>query len=318
VLGTTTRQRWRNGVQTALLLGGMAVVLTLLAWLVLGPVGLVLVVGLGVLVVAVRPRTRAAWTLRMYGAQPLPERAAPQLHAAVRVLAARSGLPRPPALFYVASPIVNAFSLGHRDDAALALSDGLLRRLTPRQVVAVLAHEIGHVRAGDTTIMNLSDSIGRLVHGLSYAGILTLLLTGPLTVAGRDVRPLTVSAVLVALPTLITLLQLALSRAREYDADLDAATLTGDPEGLASALIALDAVEGRIWERTMVGRSRAPDLFLLRTHPPTAERVRRLRSLTSRPSPGDGRPLGHDVPAPPVPYPTVAGPARLRAPGIRW
>jgi heat shock protein HtpX len=133
--------------------------------------------------------------------------------------------------------------------------------------------------------------------------------------AGNGVRPVVFSAVLIVLPTVMTLLQLALSRAREYDADLDAATLTGDPEGLASALLALDAAEGRVWERTMVGRARVPDLFLLRTHPPTAERVRRLRSLAPR---RDRVRLHDDLPAAPVPYPAVVGPARLRATGVRW
>ena len=80
-------------------------------------------------------------------------------------------------------------------------------------------------------------------------------------------------------PTVSNLLQLALSRAREYDADLDAAQLTGDPAGLASALDKLERYQGRFWEDLLLPGRRIPDPSLLRSHPPTEERVRRLLAL---------------------------------------
>jgi heat shock protein HtpX len=132
--------------------------------------------------------------LAMYGARPLPVAAAPQLHRIVRVLAERAGPPVAPGLYYVPSPLTNAFAVGRGEDAGIAVTDGLLRRLTSREVAAVLAHEVSHVRAGDTTVMTVSDSIGRLVHGLSYVGMLLVFLTLPLTLGG-DVRPLVFSAV---------------------------------------------------------------------------------------------------------------------------
>lgn len=133
--------------------------------------------------------------------------------------------------------------------------------------------------------------------------------------ADDALRPFGWALALAALPTVVTLLQLALSRSREYDADPDAAVLTGDPEGLARALERLERSDCRIWERMMVPHRRLPDPLLLRTHPPTEERARRLRALVA----ADGRRrLGDDQPAPPAGYPPVNRPARLRAPGVRW
>jgi heat shock protein HtpX len=308
------RQRLRNAVQGILLLAGLVTVAAGLAWLLFGLAGLVWMVLLGAVVGLLRPRIPARTILSFYGARPLPEVAAPQLHRIVRVLAERAGLPAAPALYYVPSPLTNAFAVGSGADAGLVVTDGLLRRLTVREVAAVLAHEVSHVRAGDVVVMNLADGLGRLVHGLSYVGMLSVFVTLPLMFAG-DVRPLVLSAVLVVLPTVVTLLQLALSRSREYGADLEGAALTGDPEGLAAALETLERSDGRIWERTMVPHGRVPDPLLLRTHPPTAERARRLRALMHRDA---GRRLGGPEPAAPAGHPPVLGPPRLRFPGIRW
>ena len=308
------RQRLRNRLQGLLLLGGMATVLAVLAWIVLGSNGLLWVLVPATVAMVMQPRIPAQWTLTMYGARRLPEWAAPDLHRLVQLLARRAGLPRAPALYYIASPITNAFAVGHRDDAAIALTDGLLRRLTARHVAAVLAHEISHVRAGDTSIMSLSDAVGRLSEALAYVGLFSVVLTGPLLLTG-DFVPLLVSTVLAALPTVVTVLQLALSRSREYDADLEGAWLSGDPEGLAQALEALERADGRLWERTMLPHRRVPDPLLLRTHPPTAERTRRLRDLLPH---GTWTRLGHDRPIPPTGYPRIPSPPRLRPPGIRW
>src|SRR3712207_5902633 len=111
---------------------------------------------------------------------------------------------------------------------------------------------------------------------------------------GGNSELLLLSVVLILVPTVVTLLQLALSRTREYDADLEGATLIGDPEALASALESLERGAGRIWERLMVRRGQAPDPLLLRTHPSTAERTRRLRALVPHQPP---RMLGDDGPA---------------------
>ncbi|MDQ3764917.1 MAG: zinc metalloprotease HtpX [Actinomycetota bacterium] len=311
---TRRRHKVRNAAQAVLLLGGMVAVVAVLAWLLFGMEGLLWALVIGIIVLTLRPHIPPQWVLSMYGARPLPHPVAPELHHYVRALADRAGLSATPGLYYVASPMANAFAVGSRDDAALAVTDGLLRRLSGRELVGVLAHETSHIRADDLRIMNLSDTLGRLTHALAYFGLILLVVALPLT-AGGTFSPLWLALILTAVPTLVTLLQLALSRSREYDADLQAAALTGDPEGLASALEQLERSEGRIWERVMIPHRRAPDPLLLRTHPPTAERARRLRELMPR---HDRERLGDNRRIPPAGYPHVRSPVQLRFPGIRW
>jgi heat shock protein HtpX len=313
--GTLRRQRLRNVVQAVLLLGGLLVTAGLLTWLLFGPTGLLWALVVGALVGALRPRVPTRTLLSMYGAHPLSPGSAPGLIRIVQELSERAGLARVPALYYVPSSVPNAFAVGRGDDAAIAVSDGLLRVLTGREVAAVLAHEVSHVRSGDTTVMSLSDTVGRAVQALSYIGVVSILFTLPMTLGGNP-RLLLLSVALTLLPTFVTLLQLALSRTREYDADLEGATLIGDPEALASALENLQRSTGRIWERLMVRRGRVPDPLLVRTHPSTADRTRRLRELLPhRPQ----RRLGDDGPAhSAVDLPTPVGPPRLHFPGIRW
>jgi heat shock protein HtpX len=310
--GARRRQQRRNFLQALLLLGGMVLTLGLCAWLLFGVRGIVWTVVLGVAVLTLRPRMSPEWVLRMYRARPLPVAASPQLHQMVEILAARAGLPRAPALYYVPTSMLNAFAVGRPDDAAIGVTDGLLRNLTGRQIAGVLAHEISHIHSDDLWIMTLADTVGRLTHGVAYAGLFLILFGLPMLASGSSV-PLLIALVLTAVPTLVTLLQLALSRAREYDADLDAVEITNDPTGLAAALRTLEARQGRIWERIMVPRGRVPDPLLLRTHPPTEERVRRLLEL----SPTHGEPVQVALePLPPSGYAPVTGPPRLRASGI--
>jgi heat shock protein HtpX len=267
------------------------------------------VLGAGGLVL--RPRMRPEWVLRMYRARPLPVAVAPNVHQMVQTLAAHAGLPRAPTLYYVPTSMLNAFAVGRRTDAAIGITDGLLRNLTGRQLAGVLAHEISHISSDDLWIMTLADTVGRVTHAVAYAGLALLFLGLPMLAAGSPMV-LLIALVLIAVPTVVTLLQLALSRAREFDADLDAVALTNDPVGLAEALRTLHAHEGRIWERILVPHRRTPDPLLLRTHPSTEERVRRLLELS-------GPQAGLDVPAvpfPPAAFSPVTQRPRLRAPGI--
>jgi len=141
--------------------------------------------------------------------------------------------------------------------------------------------------------------------------MLLLFLNLPLIVAGALAAPWLLVLLLVAAPTLMNLLQLALSRAREYDADLEAARLVGDPEALASALLKLERRQGRFWESMLSPRGQVPEPTLLRSHPPTEERVRRLLDLrqpmTPVTVPGTG-----DRPA------TIQIPIRVVQPATRW
>ena len=116
--------------------------------------------------------------------------------------------------------------------------------------------------------------------------------------------------VLLAAPTVGGLLQMALSRTREFDADLEAAILTGDPDGLASALTKLEQAQSRLWEGLVLPGGRIPDPSILRTHPVTADRVARLMALKAAPGGPDS--AGHGAPTPRQPRPSLV--PKIRAP----
>lgn len=273
------RHKLGNLLHSLLLLAGMLAILGLCAWTVWGVEGLLWAVVAGGLTLMLTPSVAPEWVMRMYRAAPLRAQDAPELYGLVQQLAARAGLERAPRVYYVPSRLLNAFAVGSRDAAAIAVTDGLLRALTPRELAGVLAHEISHVRNNDLWIMSLADLMSRLTSLLSWLGQFLLILNLPALMMGMVAVPWLLVLALIFAPTLMALLQLALSRAREHDADLDAATLTRDPRGLASALAKLDRLQGRYWEDILLPGRRMPEPSLLRTHPPTEERIQRLLAL---------------------------------------
>lgn len=274
--------RVRNVAQELLVLASMAVALGLIAWLLAGSAGLWAVSIVVVVAAALRPRVPVTWVLWMCHAQPLPRWAAPVLHEMVDVLTVRAGLDRRPGLFYIPSPLPNAFVVGHQRHAALAVTDGLLQLLDQRQMAGVVAHELSHLRNGDTSTMNVSDVVAGLAHWMGRIGLWSILVTVPSAIIRSSLLPVVLSLLLLVVPILVTFTQLALFRSWEYEADLAAAGLTGDPEGLARALIALESSDARAWERILTSPSPGPDPLLLQTHPPTEQRIRRLRQLELR------------------------------------
>jgi len=276
-------QRLRNLLQSTLLLGAMALLCGWLARLVGGDGFMWLALGLLAAGYLFNPQLSPWLLLRLYGARPIDPRAAPQLYAVLRLLAERAGLPHLPTLFYLPSNVMNAFATGSRARAAIALSDGLLRRMELRELAGVLGHEVSHIRHQDLRVMGFADLVSRLTQLLSMVGQLLLLVSLPLLLFGGYPIPWLPILLLLAAPTPSALAQLALSRSREYDADLGAALLTGDPEGLASALQKMEIYQGRVVEQILFPGQRLPDPSLLRTHPPTSERIRRLLELRDQP-----------------------------------
>lgn len=273
------RHKLRNLAHSALLLCGMVALLFLITWLLLGlDMALWALAGWAIALVWA-PRLSPGIVMRMYRARELRPAEFPAGYDLLRTLAARAGLPRAPRLYYVPSAALNAFTLGSKEDAVVSVTDGLLRTLTLRELAGVLAHEISHIRNNDLWVMSLADSISRLTSFFSFAGVLLLFFSVPMILFQGSLAPLVVSFVLIVAPTFASLLQLALSRAREFDADLEAAGLTGDPAGLASALRKLEQHHAGLWERIFLPGRRIPDPSLFRSHPTTAERVERLLSL---------------------------------------
>jgi heat shock protein HtpX len=302
--------RWNNRLHALLLVGGMGALLVAIGAVLGGLTGALLALVFGGIVAAVTPRVSPRWVLRLYAARRLQPSDAPGLFQALHTLANRAGLERTVALYYIPSRLMNAFSVGTRSEPSMALTDGLLRGLGNRELLGVLAHELSHIRNNDMWIMALADAVSRMVSLFSVFGQALLVINLPLFLLGMEGLPWIPILLLVAAPTVSALLQLALSRNREYDADLDAARLTGDPAGLAQALQQLDQAQGRGWEGLVLPGPRIPNPSLLRTHPRTEERVRRLLTLTA------GTPL--EMEGMTAGDPWAVWPQVSRAPRRRW
>lgn len=275
--------QWRNTLHTWVMIAGSALLMAVIAFSVFGGPGVVWAVVLTAFGLWQAGRVSPKLVLRLYKARALRAEEVPQLHNLMKELARRADLPAVPQLYYVPSRMMNAFAVGRADDTAIAVTDGLIRNLTLRQLTGVLAHEISHIRNGDLTVMALGDVLSRLTGTLSTFGLLIGVPTAILS--GGGAVPWVAIIALIMAPTIGGLLQLALSRTREYDADLDAAGLTGDPEGLASALLTLEQKQGGMWEKLLLPGSRSPEPSILRTHPKTPDRVARLRSLQTDTAP---------------------------------
>ena len=264
--------RLRNAVHSLLLLAGMAGLAGYLGWVVFGDEGLLWALLIGPLVVGLSPHVSPRLVWRLSGAVEIAPYEAPGLYRTLLLLSQRAGLAAPPRLFYMPTSVLNAFATGTRKDAAIVVTDGLLRTLDSREVAGVLAHEIAHIRSNDVWVMTLADVVGRVTTVLSFAGQALFIVLLPLAVASDMRMSLVPYAVLILAPALSIALQLALSRTREYDADVAAVELARDARGLASALHKLERLQGGWIERILMAR---PPKWL-RTHPDTKRRIERL------------------------------------------
>ncbi len=274
------RSRALNTLHTWLLATGSLLILAVSAWAFGGLVALVYALVVGTISMLAMRRVSPRLVLSMYKARPVSRAQFAEGIAILEELARRAGLPVAPVLHVVPSRMMNAFAVGRRDDSAIAVTDALIRRMSLRELTAILAHEVSHIAHEDVKVMALADMVSRFTSVMSTIGLLSLVLNLVVFAGGYQAQvPWLAVLVLLAAPTVGGLLQMALSRTREYDADLGAAMLTGDPEGLASALVKLERAQGRLWESLLLPGGRIPDPSVLRTHPPTDERVRRLMAL---------------------------------------
>lgn len=302
------KHKLNNWLQSLLLGATLALILGALAWVLWGSTIAFLAVALSAVLYLANARIAPSLVLRMYRARKLSAGEAPRLYAIVQKLAQRAELKQSPSLHYLPSDVMNAFTVGSQDNAVVAVSDGLLRRLDLREVSAVLAHEISHIRNNDTRIMSFADLTSRLTNLLSILGQFLLIVNLPLMLIGKVTFSWWAILLLIAAPTISSLVQLALSRTREYNADLSAAELTGDPEALASALAKMEHFQGGWLKRVLrPGYQKLPEASLLRTHPPTKERVRRLLSMRDR------RPDGNRWQPRPMPVSEIDRPVRIVA-----
>lgn len=270
---------WRNRLQSLLLLVVMAGFVMLLGQLLWGADGIWILLWVGIIGVLFSPSFSPWLIMRMYGASRLTPQQVPAIWRLLTILSERAGLRAQPELYYVPSRMLNAFAVGSSGQVAIGVTDGLLRQLDQRELAGVLAHEISHIRSNDLWVMGLADLFSRATSLLSLMGQFLLLINLPLVLFSQVSISWFAIALLIFAPSLSALAQLALSRTREFDADLNAARLTGDPEGLAHALAKIEQVQGGWLERIFLPGRRVPEPSLLRTHPLTEERIARLMAL---------------------------------------
>lgn len=284
------RYRLQNWLHTILLLVGMLFLLSLIGWLISGVIGVLWALSMGVVLILIITKLSPYLILFLYGAQPVAHNQLNQIRDIITWLTNRSHLPQPPGLYYIPSSVMLAFSVGMRKDTAIAVSDGLLRELTAREMAAVLAHEISHIKSKDLWVMAIADAISRITSVMALTGYLMIIVYLPFyTLQGEDM-PWLLLLLLVASPYLSALMQLALSRTREFNADLQAVKLTGDSQGLISSLRKIEQFHKNWIEKLLLPGRRAPYPSLLRTHPHTEERIRRLDTVARH----EHHPIIHD------------------------
>jgi heat shock protein HtpX len=225
--------------------------------------------------------------LRMYNAQEVDASSAPQFYRMVQELSVKAGLPMP-RVYLINENAPNAFATGRNpQNAAVAATTGLLRALSEREVRGVMAHELAHVKHRDILISTISATM---------AGAISMLANFAMFFGGRDSEgrpsnPIVSILVMILAPIAASLIQMAISRAREFEADRGGAEISGDPQALASALqkihrmaqgLPLEAAERHPETAQMMimnPLSGGGLAGLFSTHPSTEERVERLMQL---------------------------------------
>jgi heat shock protein HtpX len=280
-----------NYARTALLMAAMTGLFLALGWALGGSQGMTIA-----LVVACGMNVFSYWfsdrlVLRMYGAREIGEAEAPHLFRMVRDLAARAQMPMP-RVYIMDDDQPNAFATGRNpENAAVAATTGLLRMLEPREVAAVMAHELAHVRNRDSLIMTVTATLAGAIGMLANFGMM-------FGAGARDSegRPNPLGAILgiaaaILAPLVAGLVQMAISRSREYEADRVGAEICGDPTALASALDKISRGAQAIHNDRAEANPASAHLFIVNplaggtrdslfsTHPATENRIAQLLAL---------------------------------------
>jgi len=225
--------------------------------------------------------------LKMYNAREVDEASAPQFYNMVRELAQRAGLPMP-RVYLIDEAQPNAFATGRNpENAAVAATTGILQLLSAREIRGVMAHELAHVRHRDILISTISATMAGAISALANFAVFF----GGRDADGRPANPLAGIAVALLAPLAASLIQMAISRAREFEADRGGAEISGDPHALADALAKIEAYARGIPLATAEAHPETAQMMIMNplagggldslfsTHPKTAERVARLRAM---------------------------------------
>jgi len=282
---TTRESTFGATLRTTVLLASLTGLLVLIGALIGGPSTAALFLGIGLLINLGSYFFSDKLALKMSRAEPLEESEAPRLYQVMRELTTRAGLPMP-RLYMIPQDQPNAFATGRNPkNAAVAVTRGITKLLSEDELRGVLAHELAHIKHRDILIQSVAAAIGGAITYIAYM----LMWFG-----GEDESPLSLVASLALVllaPIAASIIQLSISRQREYAADAGGAQICGNPESLASALLRLEQGAQAI---PMQVNQAAEPLYIVKpfsgggltrlfsTHPPIEERVRRLRQM--RPS----------------------------------
>ena len=283
-----------NAIKTALLLAGLTVLLLVVGEAIGGTTGLTIALVFAVMMNGVSYWFSDKLALAMTGARPVSQEEAPQLYEIVAEVAAKASLPMP-RVYIVPSSSPNAFATGRDPShAAVAVTSGILNILNREELEGVLGHEMAHVRNRDTLIATVAATIAGAITYLARMGQFAFIFGGYGYGGQRDregggMSGITALLMMFLAPIAALLIQLAISRSREYSADASGARITGDPLALADAL---ESLERGIAYRPMnnvpvvtaplfIMNPLSPGILqkLFSDHPPTADRIRRLRAM---------------------------------------
>lgn len=283
--------RWNNQLKTIVLLGALSALLVGIGNVVApGHLGVFAVMALAMNVGAYYFSDRIV--LRMHGAQEIDPARAPQLYGMVRELAARADLPMP-RVYLIEDAQPNAFATGRNPaHGVVAVTTGILDILSPRELRGVLAHELAHIKNRDILVSTIAACVtGVITYAAHAVGFLGM---GSRDEDGEHASPVTGILMMLVAPLAATLIQLGISRSREYLADETGAAISGDPLALASALARLEQAAAVV--PSAAAQPATASLFIVNpfaggeqlarlfsTHPSTAERVARLEAIAGRP-----------------------------------
>ncbi|WP_300295548.1 zinc metalloprotease HtpX [Ferrovibrio sp.] len=280
-----------NYMKTAILLAGLMALFGAVGFLIGGEAGMLIALGLAAAMNLFAYWNSDKMVLSMYGAREVDAATAPEFHGLVAELAQRAGLPMP-RVYVMDNDQPNAFATGRNpENAAVAATTGLLHSLSREEIAGVMAHELAHVKNRDTLIMTitatLAGAIGMLAnfamffgHGSSDSR------NNPLGIIGSI-------AIMILAPIAAMLVQMAISRSREYAADRMGAEIAGDPTGLASALQRISGAAERIPNEQAERSPATAHMFIINplhgrgmdnlfsTHPSTENRVAALMQLAA-------------------------------------
>lgn len=280
--------KMHNYSRTFFLIAVIVAIFLVIGHLIAGPRGAVVA-----LIIAGAMNFYAYWNsdklvLRMYGAQEVSSQTEPDLYRIVQTLAQRANLPMP-RVYIIHSDQPNAFATGRDPEhAAVAASTGLLKLLDSREVSGVMAHELAHIANRDTLTMTVTAT---LAGAIGYLAQLPFLFTSHRSDENRSHGTFIHLIVMILAPLAALLVQMAISRTREYSADAMGAQISGDPKALASALQKIEQAALRIDNPIAEENPATAHLFIINplihggmdnlfsTHPTTANRIKRLKEL---------------------------------------